>query len=178
MSTYLFHAFQTPETLAKLLAAPEDRGAVIAPLFRSLGGDLLGYWYVLGGAEVYVLFELPDDVAATGMSVGVASSGAFVSPTCTRLMTVPETLAALSGAGGRHGLPRTRAARVTIPTARVPGVASSHRAVSPDRALGNGHRWPSRGRRPVGGSRRRVAGTGSARPGTRPPGRRHRVLCQ
>ena len=99
MSTYLFHGFQTPETLAKLLAAPEDRAAVIAPLFKSLGGELLGYWYVLGGVEVYVMFELPDDVAATGMSARVASSGAFASPACTRLMTVQETLAALGAAG-------------------------------------------------------------------------------
>ena len=100
MSTYLFHGFQTPETLARLLAAPEDRGAVIAPLFESLGGKLLGYWYVLGGVEVYVMFELPNDVAATGMAARVASSGAFASPTCTRLMTVQETLAAVGGAGG------------------------------------------------------------------------------
>ena len=89
MSTYLFHGFQTPETLAKLLAAPEDRAAVIAPLFKSLGG-----------VEVYIMFELPDDVTATGMAARVASSGAFVSPTCTRLMTVQEMLAALGGAGG------------------------------------------------------------------------------
>jgi uncharacterized protein with GYD domain len=72
----------------------------IAPLFKSLGGELLGYWYVLGGVEVYVMFELPDDVTATGMAARVASSGAFASPTCTRLMTVQETLAALGGAGG------------------------------------------------------------------------------
>ena len=100
MSTYLFHAVQTPETLAKLLAAPEDRAAANAPLFKSLGGELLGLWYGLGGAEVYVLFELPDDVTATGMAARVASSGAFTSSTCTRLMTVQETLAALGGAGG------------------------------------------------------------------------------
>jgi uncharacterized protein with GYD domain len=99
MSTYLFQGFQTQETLAKLLAAPEDRSTVIAPLFKSLAGELLGYWYVLGGVEVYVMFELPDDVAATGMSARVASSGAFASPTCTRLTTVQETLAALGGVG-------------------------------------------------------------------------------
>jgi len=80
MSTYLFHGFQTPETLAKLLAAPEDRAAVNAPLFKSLGGELLGYWYVLGGVEVYVMFELPDDVTTTGMAARVASSGAGSSP--------------------------------------------------------------------------------------------------
>jgi len=100
MSTYLFHGFQTPETLAKLLAAPEDRGAVLAPIFASLGGEVLGYWYVLGGVEVYVLFELPDDVIATGLAARVASSGAFVTPTCTRLLTVPEMLASVEGAGG------------------------------------------------------------------------------
>ncbi len=45
------------------------------------------------------MFELPDYVAENGMSALVASSGAFASPTCTRLLTVPETLAALGGAG-------------------------------------------------------------------------------
>jgi hypothetical protein len=37
---------------------------------------------------------------AAGMAARVASSGAFTSPTCTRLMTVQETLEALGGAGG------------------------------------------------------------------------------
>ena len=121
MSTYLFHGFQTPETLAKLLAAPEDRAAVIAPLFKSLGGELLGYWYVLGGVEVYIMFELPDDVAATGMAARVASSGAFASPTCTRLMTVQETLAALGGAGStritahRGSLSNLESAELALP---------------------------------------------------------------
>jgi uncharacterized protein with GYD domain len=99
MSTYLFHGVQTPATLVKLLEAPEDRGAVIAPIFKSLGGQLLGYWYTLDGTEVYVLFELPDDVTTTGVLTKVTSSGAFSSTTCTRLMTVPEMLTALGGSG-------------------------------------------------------------------------------
>jgi len=99
MSTYLFHAVQTPATLAKLLEAPEDRGAAIDPIFKSLDGELLGYWYTLGGAEVYVLFELPDDTTTTGILTRVTSSGAFASTTCTRLMTVPEMLTAIGGSG-------------------------------------------------------------------------------
>jgi uncharacterized protein with GYD domain len=99
MSTYLFHGVQTPATLAGLLAAPEDRGAAIAPLFKSLGGELLGYWYTLGGGEVYVLYELPDDVAATGLIAKVIASGAFASTSTTRLMTVAETLSGLRGSG-------------------------------------------------------------------------------
>jgi len=46
MSTYLFHGFQTPETLAKLLAAPEDRAAVIAPVLPCL---LLSLMRPVGG---------------------------------------------------------------------------------------------------------------------------------
>jgi uncharacterized protein with GYD domain len=105
MSTYLYHAFQTPATLAKLLEAPEDRSAVLAPILKSLGGQLLGYWYVLGGAEVYVMFELPDDITATAISVKVAASGAFVSPTCTELITVPEMLTALGGSTPAYRAP-------------------------------------------------------------------------
>jgi hypothetical protein len=60
------------------------------------------------------MFELPDDVLATGMAARVASSGAFASPTCTRMMTGQETLAALCGAGGRHGIHRAGATWVGI----------------------------------------------------------------
>lgn len=99
MSTYLFHAIQTPATLARLLEAPEDRAAAIEPLFKSLGGELLGYWYTLGGSEVYVLYELPDDITATGLITKVTASGAFSSVSSTRLLTVSEMLPALGGSG-------------------------------------------------------------------------------
>jgi uncharacterized protein with GYD domain len=100
MSTYLYHGFQTPATLAKLLEAPEDRAAVLDAIFKSLGGELLGYWYTLGGTEVYVIAELPDDATMNGLSAKVTASGAFSSPTVTRLYSVPEMLGALTGAGG------------------------------------------------------------------------------
>lgn len=99
MNTYLFRAVHTPATLAKLLEAPEDRTAAIAPIIKSLGGELLGYWYALGGAEACVLFELPDDITATGLMTKVTASGAFSSVASTRLLTVGEMLQALSGSG-------------------------------------------------------------------------------
>jgi hypothetical protein len=109
MSTYLFHGFQTPETLAKLLAAPEDRAAVIAPLYKSLGGELLGYWYGIGGAEVYVIFELPDDVTATGFG----GAGRLVRRVrVIHLYSADDPAGDARGArrSGRHGLPRAGAA--------------------------------------------------------------------
>jgi hypothetical protein len=48
MSIYLYHLVQTPATLAKLIAAPEDRRQTIGPIFKGLGGSVLGFWYGVG----------------------------------------------------------------------------------------------------------------------------------
>ena len=95
MSAYLYHLVQTPATLAKLIAAPEDRRATVEPIFKSLGGSVLGFWYGVGGSDVYVLAELPDDVVATGLATKVASSGAFSSVSTTKLLSVEQMLTAL-----------------------------------------------------------------------------------
>jgi uncharacterized protein with GYD domain len=95
MSTYLYHLVQTPATLAKLIAAPEDRRATVEPIFKSIGGSVLGFWYGVGGTDVYALGDLPDDVVATGLATRVTSSGAFSSVTTTKLLTVEEMLTAL-----------------------------------------------------------------------------------
>lgn len=97
MSIYLFHLVQTPATLAKLIAAPEDRRRTIEPIFKGVGGSVRGFWYGVGGTDVYALGDLPDDVVATGLATRVASSGAFSSVTTTKLLTVEEMLTALGG---------------------------------------------------------------------------------
>jgi len=97
MNTYLFHLVQTPATLAKLIAAPEDRFATSEPIIKGMGGTLLGFWYGVGGNDVHVMAELPDDVAATSLCTRVSASGAFSSATTTRLLTVEEMITALRG---------------------------------------------------------------------------------
>lgn len=74
------------------------------PIFKSVGGSVLGFWYGVGGSDVYVLGELPDDVVSTSLAATVAASGAFSSVTTTRLLSVEEMLKALGGSA--HGLPR------------------------------------------------------------------------
>lgn len=102
MGTYLFHGVQTPATLAKLLDRPEDRREANEPLFRNAGGALLGIWYGIGGADVYLLGELPDDVVYTSLAARVIASGAFASATITPLLTVEEMLTALRGSGATN----------------------------------------------------------------------------
>ena len=97
MSTYLFHLVHTPEALAKLLAEPEDRFAANEPIFKAAGGSLVGFWYGVGGSDVYVVGELPDDLVATTLVARVTASGAFSSVSTTRLLTTKEMVTALRG---------------------------------------------------------------------------------
>src|SRR5262252_510402 len=79
MGMYLTKFSHTPETWARLLAKPEDRRAVLGPVFEAAGGKLHGYWYAFGDADGFVLFEAPDDAVTAGLLVKVASTGAFTS---------------------------------------------------------------------------------------------------
>ncbi len=90
MGMYLTKFSHTPETWARLLANPEDRRAVLGPVFEAAGGRLHGYWYTFGDSDGFVLFEAPDDVI----------TGAFTSVSTTKLLTAEETLDALRRGGG------------------------------------------------------------------------------
>jgi uncharacterized protein with GYD domain len=100
MGMYLTKFSHTPETWARLLANPEDRRAVLGPVFEAAGGRLHGYWYTFGDSDGFVLFEAPDDVITAGLLARVASTGAFTSVSTTKLLTAEETLDALRRGGG------------------------------------------------------------------------------
>ena len=100
MSMYLVRFTLTPATWARMLEKPEDRRQALEPVFAAAGGKLHGFWYALGDADGYVLGELPDDIVAASTFTKVAASGAFVSLSTTKLLTIEEMLAALRGASG------------------------------------------------------------------------------
>jgi uncharacterized protein with GYD domain len=100
MAMYLTKFTHTSETWTRLLANPEDRRSVLAPILEAVGGKLHGYWYSFGDADGYLLAELPDDVTAAGTLIKAASSGAFASFSTTKLLTVEEALQALRAGGG------------------------------------------------------------------------------
>jgi len=100
MAMYLTKFSHTPDTWARLLANPEDRRTALSPVIEAMGGKLHGYWYAFGDADGFVLFEAPDDVAAGGLLVRVASTGAFTNVSTTKLVTVEEALEVMRGGGG------------------------------------------------------------------------------
>jgi uncharacterized protein with GYD domain len=99
MPLYLTKFSYTPETWARLIANPEDRREAARTYIESVGGTLHGFWYGFGSHDGYNLFEAPDNVSMTAVALAINGGGALSSIETTVLLTVDETLEALSKAG-------------------------------------------------------------------------------
>ncbi len=76
MAKYLFQARYTAEGLKGLLKeGGTGRRAAIAQLFEKAGGKLESAYYAFGGDDVFIVGELPDNVAAAAVSLNVAATG-------------------------------------------------------------------------------------------------------
>ena len=51
------------------------RRETIAALAKQMGGTLESFYYAFGSDDVYVVFDLPDNVTAAALSVAVGASG-------------------------------------------------------------------------------------------------------
>jgi uncharacterized protein with GYD domain len=96
---YLTKFSYTPETWARLIANPEDRRKAAQSYIESVGGKLHGFWYAFGSHDGYNLFEAPDNVSMAAVALAIGSGGALSSIETTVLLTVEETMVALSKAG-------------------------------------------------------------------------------
>src|SRR5688500_11069532 len=102
MSVYLMRFSYTPETWSKLIQNPEDRRIAATSYIEQLGGSLIGFWYGFGQYDGYAIFEAPDNVSSAAVVLGITAGGAISSVETTVLMTVEETIEALSK-GNRIG---------------------------------------------------------------------------
>jgi uncharacterized protein with GYD domain len=98
MPLYLSRATYAPETWANLIERPEDRREAARREVEAVGGTLHGMWYAFGAHDLYVLREVPDDVAMAAIAIKVAASGAVRGLDTIPLLTVEDTLVALDRA--------------------------------------------------------------------------------
>jgi uncharacterized protein with GYD domain len=96
MPVYLMRFSYTPETWARLIQNPEDRRDAARAYLEQVGGTLQGFWYGFGEYDGYAILEAPDNVSAAGAVLAIAAGGALSSVETTVLMTVEETLEALT----------------------------------------------------------------------------------
>jgi uncharacterized protein with GYD domain len=84
MPKYLFIAKYAPEGVQGVIdKGGSARREAIAELAKSLGGSLETFHFAHGEADVYTVIDLPDDVAATAISLVVNASRS------TSVRTVP-----------------------------------------------------------------------------------------
>ncbi len=99
MPLYLTRFSYTAETWARLIENPEDRRAAAQEYIESVGGKLHGFWYAFGPHDGYTLWEAPDNVSMAAVALAISAGGALSSLETTVLLTVDETMDALSKAG-------------------------------------------------------------------------------
>ena len=96
MPVYLMRFSYTPETWSRLIQNPEDRRDAARAYAEQVGGTLHGFWYGFGEYDGYAIFEAPDNGSMAGVVLAIAAGGALASVETTVLMTVEETLEALT----------------------------------------------------------------------------------
>lgn len=99
MATYMVQFTYTPEAWATMLQKPQDRSIPSQELVQSLGGKLLSLYYALGAYDGIALFEVPDDITASAVSLAVKASGIMKVDEVTRLFTMNEGIEAMRKAG-------------------------------------------------------------------------------
>jgi uncharacterized protein with GYD domain len=100
MAFYLMRFSYTPETWARLMERPEDRREAARAYIEQVGGALHGFWYGFGRYDGYAILEAPDNVSAAAVVLAITAGGALAAVETTALLTVEETLAALSQGQG------------------------------------------------------------------------------
>ena len=100
MAFYLMRFSYTPETWSKLIQNPEDRREAARAYIEQVGGALHGFWYGFGEYDAYAIFEAPDNVSMASVVLAITAGGALASAETTALMSVEETLEALTKAKG------------------------------------------------------------------------------
>ena len=96
MPKYLLQANYTSSGMQGLLnEGGTSRRQVFADLAREQGGALESFYYAFGGADLYMVFDLPDATTAAAVSLVITAGGAL-SISTVQLITPEEIDAAVN----------------------------------------------------------------------------------
>jgi uncharacterized protein with GYD domain len=110
MPAYLVELTYTSQAWANQLADPQDRRAIVQPLFEQLGGRIETAYYAFGPYDVVLIAELPDNRSAAALALTLRSSGAVQAMQTTPLLPVEEGIEAMrtaAAAGSTYQPPLT-----------------------------------------------------------------------
>ncbi len=91
MTKYMFRTNYTQSGLKGLLAeGGTGREAALRETIESAGGTLEGFYYAFGDCDLYLIADLPDETAATALSLNIAAAGALT--VSVSVLISPETV--------------------------------------------------------------------------------------
>jgi uncharacterized protein with GYD domain len=98
MPKYLFQSSYTAEGARGLLKeGGTSREAYLKSLAESHGAKLEAYYFAFGEADVYTIFEIPDNRTAAALSLAVSASGS--ARVKTVVLLTPEEIDAAAKQG-------------------------------------------------------------------------------
>src|SRR5262249_15384727 len=73
----------TSDAIKGMLAKPENREEVVAKLFKSVGGKLIGWYLTFGHHDWLAIGEFPNEKAAASAVLAAAAGGSLCSLRCS-----------------------------------------------------------------------------------------------
>jgi uncharacterized protein with GYD domain len=98
MARYLVQAAYTSDAWAALVREPQDRTKPVRTMVEQVGGHLESFYVTFGDYDVVSIVELPDNIAAAAVSIAASASGGINAIRTTPLLTVEDTVEALTQA--------------------------------------------------------------------------------
>ena len=90
MAKYLFEGRYSTEGIKGVLKeGGTGRRAAVEAAVKSFGGKVESIYYAFGDTDVYVIIDMPDNVSAAALAMGISSAGGVAVKT-TVLLTVDE----------------------------------------------------------------------------------------
>jgi uncharacterized protein with GYD domain len=102
---YLSRFRYESRTWAKLVHDPSQRRQGVRDTLEAAGCQLHDFWYTMGDADGYVMFESPDERTALTYLAVTSGRGNVRTLETTRLFTVEEMVTALEAARGLPTVP-------------------------------------------------------------------------
>ena len=110
MPRFLHQVSFTSETLARLIANPQDRLEVVRGPIEKLGGKIEHGYFAFGEHDAILITEMPDNISAAAIALAFAAGGSLRSCVTTPLLTTAEALDAMRKAATCGYKPMTAAA--------------------------------------------------------------------
>jgi len=97
MPRYVTFFSYTAEAWARMLKIPEDRAEASRAAIEGAGGQLEGFYWMLGPWDGFAVYSVPDEIAAAALSAAVQGAGR---------LSRQETFQVLDMGDGRRALER------------------------------------------------------------------------